>query len=284
MAPVEGGATNVVPWRSFRAGDTSGGRGRDKGSPPVNLRIATWNLRRPLPTQRARRRRLAEWLDRIHADIWILTESHVTLAPGPDFRPIATLESDRPEEPGEVWTVIWSRLPMTRLSARADPARAVAALVEPPGRPPLVVYGTVLPWLGSPWRDVPPKGGAAFIAALRAQRAEWVALQAEHAECDFVLAGDLNQSLGEARYYGSEVQRLALARALEEARLVCLTGGADDPVRAQTGGRRQSIDHLCVSGRLAVQPMRPRTTWPDGPAPQPSLTDHFGVAVELADG
>ena len=73
--------------------------------------------------------------------------------------------------------------------------------LTPPGRPPIVVYGTVLPWLGSPWRGVPALNGAAFAAALEAQAADWNRLQAEHPECDFAVGGDLNQDLAHEPHY-----------------------------------------------------------------------------------
>jgi len=247
----------------------------------MNLRVATWNLARPVASERDRNAALAHCLGEVGADIWILTESHVALSPGPAFTPIETIASDRVQDPGEVWTVIWSRFPMTRLPTGADPARSVAALVEPPDGGALVVYGTVLPWLGSPWGGYASKGGKAYVAAVRAQQAEWRTLQADHAKCTFILAGDFNQDLGEVHHYGSRAQRAALEQALYEAGLVCLTSGADDPVRAQTGGHWQSIDHICVSAGVASHAARPRRAWPAGTEPQRRLTDHFGVAVEL---
>ena len=65
--------------------------------------------------------------------------------------------------------------------------------LEPPGRRPIVVYGTVLPWLSSPWRDVPAANGAAYAAALEGQARDWATLQRDHSDCDFIVAGDLIQ-------------------------------------------------------------------------------------------
>jgi len=243
------------------------------------LRIATWNLGRPTESQRVRRERLTLFIRKVNADIWVLTETHSSVSPGSDFQSVVTTTSDRPAEAGEAWTAIWSRFPMSVLGALSDPARAVAARVEPPGRCPIVVYGTVLPWLGGAWREVPAAKGAAYAAALAAQARDWTTLQSDHPDCDFVLAGDMNQDLAESHFYGSRGNRAALVAAFQSSGLTCLTAGADDPVRL--GGVRAlaTIDHLCVSDRLAQQVRWPLVAWPFGPIPTKTLTDHFGTAA-----
>src|SRR5664280_1921694 len=128
----------------------------------INLKIATWNLARVLPKQAARIAKIVRWLDRVDADVWVLTETHNSVSPGPGYSAASTRYPDRPGEPGERWVTIWSRLPIEPLPPARDPARTVAALVQPPHGAPLVVYGTVLPWLGSPWRDFPADDGMAF--------------------------------------------------------------------------------------------------------------------------
>ena len=60
------------------------------------------------------------------------------------------------------------------------------ALVQPPGRRPIIVYGTVLPWIGSSWGKFPASKGEAFAAALEVQKQDWTRLQADHRECDLV--------------------------------------------------------------------------------------------------
>src|SRR5665647_2392857 len=120
----------------------------------INLKVATWNLARVLPKDTARRAKIVGWLDRIDADVWVLTETHNSVSPGPEYSAASTGYSERPGEPGERWVTIWSRLPIEPLPPTRDPARTVAALVQPPDGAPLVVYGTVLPWLGSEWRGL----------------------------------------------------------------------------------------------------------------------------------
>jgi endonuclease/exonuclease/phosphatase family metal-dependent hydrolase len=266
------------------------------------LRIATWNLGRPTASQSARHERLTSWLQKINADIWILTETHSAITLGNDFHVVATTR-DRTTEPGGSWTAILSRFPMSRLGASCDPARAIATRVEPPGRRPIVVYGTVLPWLGSSWGDVPAANGAAFAAALNAQADDWKRLQADDPGCDLVVAGDLNQDLvvsgdlnqnsgvadhlnvelAEKHFYGSRANRAALAAAFQARGLTCLTGGVNDPVRLGGARAHATIDHLCVSARLAAQARWPSFAWPAGLLPTNGLSDHFGTAADFND-
>jgi endonuclease/exonuclease/phosphatase family metal-dependent hydrolase len=246
------------------------------------MRIATWNLRRPLPRQARRRERLGEYLRATDADVSILTETHADVSPGPGFRVVATADEDRAAEPGERWTTIWSRHPLRAVPTRADPARAVAALIDLPGGRPLVVYGSVLPWIGSPWRGFAAAEGAAFAAALEAQCEDWMRLRAEMPDCDLCVAGDLNQDLAERHFYGSKRNREALAAALQRAGLVCLTAGEHDPVYRRTLGWHATVDHICVSGPVARR-ARATAAWPEIDNPDLTLSDHFGVVVELAD-
>jgi endonuclease/exonuclease/phosphatase family metal-dependent hydrolase len=255
------------------------------------LRVATWNLQRPTASQSSRRERMVAWLHKVNADVWVLTETHSAITPGGDFAVVATTTSDRPEEPGESWTAIWSRFRISALKVSADPARVVAARVEPPGRRPIVVYGTVLPWLGSGWRDVSAADGAAFAAALQEQTRDWKRIQADDSECDLIVAGDLNQDLvvagdldqglAEKHFYGSHANRKVLAVALKAGGLTCLTGGVDDPVRLGGARAHATVDHLCVSARLVTQAQWPRMAWPPGPIPTETLTDHFGTAADF---
>src|SRR5665647_2911689 len=111
----------------------------------INLKIATWNLARVLPKQAARIAKIVRWLDRVDADVWVLTETHDSVSPGPGYSAVSAGQPDRPGEPDERWATIWSRLPIEPLPPTRDVARSVAALVHPTTGRPLVIYGTVLP-------------------------------------------------------------------------------------------------------------------------------------------
>jgi endonuclease/exonuclease/phosphatase family metal-dependent hydrolase len=198
--------------------------------------------------------------------------------PGTQFRSASTSGTDRPSEPGERWATIWSRFPIEPLAATSDPVRTVAARVVPPGGTPLIVYRTVLPWLGSPWRGVEAAGGEAFAAALDLQAGDWCALRESHPGHELFVAGDFNQDLADTHYYGSRVNRQRLVAALQRAGLVALTASSDDPVRVGSASNA-CIDHICYSGSPRWQSRGVRR-WPDLPRPDRRVSDHFEVVAE----
>jgi hypothetical protein len=244
------------------------------------VKIATWNLARVLPTNTERCAEIVRWLDAVDADVWVLTETHDAVSPGSGYSAVSAGQPDRPGEPGERWATIWSRLPIEPLPPTRDMARSVAALVHPPDGAPLVIYGTVLPWLGSRWRDFPADNGLAFRAALAAQLADWIALVRQFPDCDLCVIGDLNQDLSRRYYYGSRANRTALLDALVSVGLTALTADPGDPVRA-LAPLRASIDHICFPTRVAQRGPARLELWPPGVAPDARLSDHFGVAADL---
>ena len=243
------------------------------------LRIATWNVERPKRSETTRRSRLLKAVQALQADIWILTETHDSLSPGAGFTAVTTQQTDRIHEPGECWVAIWSRFPMELAASTSDPCRAISARITPQIGRSLIVYGTVLPWLGSTWQGVPAAGGAAFAAALNAQCTDWLALQRQNPDCDFILAGDFNQDLSTTHYYGSKQNRRALENAIAAANLRCLTAATLDPV-PKHAPNNASIDHICVS--TGLNPVGCSISWPETEKPQKNLSDHFGLLVELA--
>ena len=244
------------------------------------MRVATWNLERPSPggVREGRQRR---WFDKVDADVWVLTESHTAVSPGPAFKGAWSAAGSGGRREGEVMTAIWSRYPLTSLGPTSDPERSAVVRIEPPGSRPVIVYGTVLPWLGSPWNGFPSAGGVAFGEALRAQSGDWNELRREHPDCDLIVAGDLNQDLAPKHFYGSTKNRLALENALVAAGLRCVTAGDADPVGRQTEGHWASIDHICVSGELAEPVSGPALAWPEGESPDKTVSDHFGVLQDF---
>ncbi len=247
------------------------------------MKLATWNLQRLTSPASARMSRVRPHMEAVSADVWVLTETGDNIAPGPGYQGVATTEFDRVAvSPGEVWTKIWSRWPIVRVGSVSDPARCVAARVTPPDRAPFLVYGTVLPWPSSTWRGLAYKGGVAFGAALDAQASDWAALQAEYPADDLFVMGDLNQDLcvSKPAYCGSKLNHGRLRDALSRASLVAYTDGVNDPIRRDSAPMA-CIDHICGPTRLGAS-VRSTTRWPDAPAPVRGLSDHFGVAVELA--
>ena len=224
------------------------------GGVRINLMIGTWNVNRVLPKQVARMGAIAAWLSCIDADVWVLTETHDALSPGIGYSSVSTGQPDRAGEPGERWATIWSRLPVEPLPPTRDPARSVAALVKPGHGAPLVVYGTVLPWLGSRWRDFPAASGVAFRAALAAQLADWSDLVSRFPEADLCVLGDLNQDLSVRYHYGSRANRMALLDALATVGLSALTADPADLGAGHGAGLGVHRPHL------RARPCRPAGT------------------------
>lgn len=106
---------------------------RSQGSlDEVLLKLATWNLRRVMPSQR-RCSDICKQIRRVDADVWVLTETHEEVRPSPLFHGVTTGAPDRPGSPGERWVAIWSKHPVTPMHPTSDQQRAVAARIEPPG-------------------------------------------------------------------------------------------------------------------------------------------------------
>lgn len=242
-------------------------------------RIATWNLNRVRPGE-PRGQRVRRQLGQQQVDVWILTETSTQLSPGPGWHGVFSAPRSKARV-DERWVAVWTRGEAPEVTT-ADPDRTSAARVRLPGGIELIVYGTVLPWLGSPWQEHPSRGGAAFAAALEAQAADWQRLRRDHPDALLCVAGDFNQDLNDKHYYGSGRGRQKLRETLEGAGLVCLTGGDRDPVAAVTHGERGNIDHICVSHELAGGDPR-SWAWPGSHDGLRGLSDHFGIGVVLSD-
>jgi endonuclease/exonuclease/phosphatase family metal-dependent hydrolase len=143
----------------------------------------------------------------------------------------------------------------------------------------LIIYGTVLPWLGSKWRNIAAARGVAFAAALDAQARDWDNLRARFPDDTLLVAGDFNQDLAPTHCYGSTLNRQRLLDALNRSGLTPLTSGHADPVRA-SAPPYACIDHSCLS-QSAAWSVKRVFCWPDTAKPDPALSDHFGIAVDL---
>lgn len=216
----------------------------------------------------------------IDADLWILTETHELVGPGDGYSAAFSGEPDRRSESGERWVGIWSKFPVETLSSFVeDSARCVAARIVHPEFGEIVVYGGVLPWNGSKWRNLPSAGGVAFEAALHMQRSDWNRLRRKFADAMMIVAGDLNQDLASRHYYGSKKNRRLLEKVLEEEGLEAVTAAGHDPV-ARDSAPYACIDHICVS-RSSQWCLLSTKRWPDSNTPDKRLSDHFGIVVEL---
>ncbi|MGG6238615.1 endonuclease/exonuclease/phosphatase family protein [Nodosilinea sp. AN01ver1] len=253
------------------------------------MKIATWNLEGALP-QSVQAERQRQWLSRIDADIWILTETHLDITPGEDYRTVASGLPDRAGAEGERWVQIWVKAGELVPIETTDAARTAAALLTLASGQQWVVYGTVLPWLESSWRwsktgqhgpTYPAAKGQAFAAALAAQQADWQRLRTTYPEAVLAVAGDFNQDLNALHYYGSRRNKQALRQALDSVKLTCFTAGENDPVHRLIHGQHSNIDHICITSDVSAH-FQQSFVWPQRLDDLRGLSDHFGVGVDLS--
>lgn len=246
------------------------------------LKIATWNLEHAQP-QTPQGQAQRQWIDQVNADLWIFTETHPEFSLGKDYRSVMSTPGCSGAEEAGPWVQIWVRNDgLQRLSPlpTADPDRTACALIELDHGGRSLVYGTILPWIGSTWRNHPAKDGAAFLAALAVQQADWQQLQQAYPNTLLIVAGDFNQDLNVLPYYGSRRTKQALRHALLDADLECLTFGDNDPVRRLINGQHSNIDHICMTPDPQLQIQR-TFAWPEGLEELRGLSDHFGVGIEI---
>ena len=244
-----------------------------------NLTIANWNVERPIPGQ-PRFQRILKSLSEIESDIYFLTETHEELSPREGFYSLFSGEPDRAHLEGERWSAIWSRWPITSLNHYvSDKSRCVAGLIENSPFGKLIVLGTVLPWSTDP-RAKELGSFKTYDVNLTLQSGDWERIRSQfpYNSCTFILAGDFNQSLAPAHYYGSKEKRVLLETILRKHNLEPVTSMQDDPI-FRDSPPNACIDHICIStgGWKTIS----TTRWPDQPNLNGADSDHFGVRVEI---
>lgn len=237
------------------------------------FRLANWNVNRPVAPSRVAAVRAA--IEAVSADIIVLTEAHFALRL--DFgHSLSSLPGrDGVHRPQHRWVTICSRFPLQPLPV-LDAHRTVAARFDPGGGS-VMLFGTVLPWKGSHWRDAGPR--EAFQEALRLQMEDVTRLRDAFPEDDVLMVGDFNQDLCGGCYAGTAANGRLLGARLHDAGLVAITAGENDPVR-RAAPAYACIDHICMP-RDTCWTVDDIWCWPDLPAPPAGLSDHFGVAADL---
>ena len=242
------------------------------------LTISNWNLERIHPSQK-RLSEIRRYFSESDANIWFLTETHIEVSPSEGFFPCFSGSPERHSEEGERWVAIWSRWPVEPLDEFvSDPTRCAAGIIQNSPFGELMVYGTVLPW-SNDWRGIPGVNGQAFEAALDLQKRDWLALKEKFPNATLILAGDFNQDLASWHYYGSKRKRSLLESALLECELIALTSGTSDPI-ARNSSPMACIDHICISAKSDWN-LDSTTRWPNTSMPIASLSDHFGVSIQI---
>ena len=238
------------------------------------LTIANWNLERVKPKQK-RHERIQAAISEVTADIWILTESHKDVGP----KDSSTVTSMAAQD-GVCWSSIWTQFPMMPLmDFVSDQNRCAAAKVIHPVYGELIIYATVLPWVGSTWKGQAWNKGKAYIAALDTYRKDWDKLQLEYPNAIHIIAGDFNQSLVDWHYYGSKLIRKELEGVMTECNMTVVTAGKNDPV-AREAKPYACIDHICIS-TSKIEQVYSTQRWPHTDKPDKNLSDHFGIVATI---
>ncbi len=238
------------------------------------LKIANWNLERVLLKQN-RAMRIKKEISKIDADIWILTETHKNIGPK-NFNSVTSMD----RENGECWTAIWSHFPLISLmDFVTDKQRCSAAKIAHPKYGNLIVYATVLPWVGSVWNGQDWNKGKAYISALETYKKDWDRLQLTYPDAIHIVAGDFNQSLVDWHYYGSKLIREKLEETMEDCKMTIMTAGDNDPI-ARDSKPQACIDHICIS-TSKIKHIFSTQRWPDKQKPDKKLSDHFGVVATV---
>ena len=240
------------------------------------IKIATWNLERPGIRQSARGHAIQSTIERVGADIWVLTETRASLTPPARYlsahsRP----HPDRRPDPDERWVSIWSRWPISLIW---EDEWSVTTLVDFPQRE-LLIHGVVLPYMNEPGpAGLRVPGWSRFREELRHQENHWMRIRSQYPALPVVVAGDLNQNLDAARWYGSHQTRRALRQAIDAAGLKCLTD--EDVVTCRKLRRNHLVDHVLATDGLVVA--EGITCWEPTTSDGLRMSDHPGVAVQLA--
>jgi endonuclease/exonuclease/phosphatase family metal-dependent hydrolase len=234
------------------------------------MRIATWNLARPRPNGWKLTPRIEQKLQEVNADIWVLTETHAALKPGPDYASHGSEYDQSLHRVGEHWTMIWSRYPIIQqIPTSMSQLAACCEIHTPLG--PSIVYGTVLP-------DGTAKSWQPHYDKIKAQGKDWKRLRADFPRHLLFVAGDFNQNRGGPHLYGTNEGRDLLTTALHDADLICAT----ERDLATFGILRtlQTIDHICVPAawRQRVSVGAWEGTCDDGV----QLSDHNGIVIDLS--
>lgn len=118
-----------------------------------SLCIATWNLDN-LSLRSDRARICHAKMEEVHAQVWVLTETQRGFYPGNGFHLVAESEKANDLNDDQRWVAIWANqsVSVPCLKTKGD-ERTACAQFEIDGGRILIVYGTVLPWVGSTWNE-----------------------------------------------------------------------------------------------------------------------------------
>lgn len=239
------------------------------------MRIATWNLERPKPRGVAKNRAIRDQIDKIDADVWVLTETSEAIAP-PGYAVASSPPVPDYHGPGENYTTILSRWPIQRHLPTWQPSLSVCVEVASPFGPCLV-YGTIITYANYRGPEGKSKRWEEHRKAIAEHLDDWRGLRADFPTHAMVVAGDFNQSRDGSGWYEDAISVAALTEALNRCELACVT---QQNFREAYGLDRSTIDHICLGGPLRDRPLHVNA-WSGTTTDKLRMSDHNGVVVRV---
>jgi len=244
---------------------------------PTAHRIATWNLERPRGNTGVVARRQLTKINEIGADLWILTETHKSIAI-PGFNSERTEPIPDYHRAGESCAAIHSRWPILETIPTCNDRFAVCARVCAPWGP-MTVYASIITYFGDRRPDGSGKNWELHREQIVEQGSDWATLRRRFPGDLLCVAGDFNQSLDNSLRSTEAQSDKFLRAALQEGALTCLT--SRDFCASGELETRHSVDHICLSenrgNRVTVTGVG---AW-EGRAPTGPMSDHNGVYVAV---
>lgn len=234
------------------------------------LRIATWNLDRSGIRKKDRVDGQLQEIVRQKADIWVLTETHNTVAL-PGYKSVVSDPIPGYHQAGEACAAIWSRWPLKRVPTADNLATVCAELQTPLGL--MLIYGTIITYGADGVYEGIAKPWELHRKAVALQTDDWRRLRDEYPQHALCVAGDFNMNLDGRRWYGVNDAKEAVLSGLDTAGMYCATRAPlqDPPYNLS----RSTVDHICLSSQIATDERL--VVWEGG-----NLSDHNGVMISLS--
>ena len=220
------------------------------------MKIATWNIERPKKTSK-KNSMIIDCLQKLDADILILTETNEIIQPAGNYKCFHTTElKESFYKEGERRTSIYSKYESVgQFDTFRDDTSLCISLRTPFGD--LAVYGTVIGINGNRRHN--------FNEDLNHQLADFEKIAAN---ANFCIAGDLNMTFSD-NYYYTDDGRKKLNNVFARLNLVNLT--ADIP---------ENIDHIIISEDFIKNRHFEFDFW-NKEKNKGKLSDHIGVFVTI---
>lgn len=236
---------------------------------PQSLKIATWNLDHPKPNSWQKKPRIEAQIQKVDADIWILTETNnLAIDLSRKYHKFTATEDFN----NDSYTTVWVKSSFSgHLLKTFASDIAVCISLDLPTRN-LLIYGTIITWHGDRGKDGQSKNWEEHYKSIQLHGDDWHRLLQENSGSGLLVAGDFNQARDGSNWYPSKYGIPLLTKQLDRNQLICLT----DNVKPL---HRHNIDHICLSADWAKASLA--ACWEGKTEDDINLSDHNGVYVEI---